>query len=102
MKEREIIKGIANALKSGGVYGKMLNPTNPVIKRPFFWEVLSFKYSNVSGRPIWCWRKAGGSANPATLKDLKWILDTIFKMKPSEFVSKYVLKTAEDLKIAAA
>ena len=102
MKEREILNGIANALKSGGVYGEMVKGTNPAIKRPFFWKVLSFGYCQNSGLTIWRWRHYGSSANPATLKDLKWILDTIFKMKPSEFVAKYVLKTSEDLRIEAA
>lgn len=43
------------------------------------------------GTSGWCifWRHYGSSANMASLKSLKWIIEVIFDMKPSEFMEKY-------------
>lgn len=100
MSEKKVLKEIYDTLKSGGVYGEMLKATNPILPKEIFFEVLSFGYCQNSGRPIWRWRHYGSSANPATIKDLLWILDIIFKMKPSEFVAKYKLLTTHKLKAA--
>ncbi len=39
----------------------------------------------------WCifWTHFGRSANRASQKELKWIIETIFQMKPSEFADRY-------------
>lgn len=35
------------------------------------------------------WSHYGSSANRASLKSLRWIIEVIFDMKPSEFMEKY-------------
>lgn len=100
MNEKKVLKEIHDTLTSGGVYGEMLKSTNPILPKEIFFEVLSFGYCQNSVRPIWRWRHYGSSAKPATVKDLLWILDTVFKMKPSEFVAKYKLLTTHKLKAA--
>lgn len=97
MTEKAILMDIANALKSGDVYGEMIHGTNSAMPEPFFWEVLSYGKCRVSGRPLWKWRNYGESANPATLKDLEWIIRKIFKTTPSAFVAKYTRKIAREL-----
>lgn len=100
MNEKKVLKEIHDTLKSGGVYGEMLKATNPILPNEIFFEVLSFGNCQNSGRPIWRWRHYGSSSNSATIEDLLWILDIVFKMKPSEFVAKYKLLTTHKLKAA--
>lgn len=81
----EILRGIARDLKAGHEFGKW--ERGRVCE--YFWRVLSFGHCSVSGRPIWRWCNFGSSANPASLKDLAWIIRVIFKMTPGEFRKAY-------------
>lgn len=38
--------------------------------------------------------KYGSSANPATKRDLTWIIRTIFRTTPAEFERKYITESA--------
>lgn len=68
-------------LMSGNRYVELL--TN--VRFPCEWWVLLYdKPLN-----IFRWRNFGSSANPATKEDLRWILNSIFRMSPQEFVARY-------------
>lgn len=74
------LKQIYDNLQRGYVYGYMF--TN--CKYPFFAKVL---YKTNMGY-IGC-EHFGSSANENTKKELRWIIEVIFKCSPDEFVKKY-------------
>lgn len=41
---------------------------------------------DMDGTPIFRWNHCGSSAEEATKEDLEWLLNTIFKRKPEDFV----------------
>lgn len=48
------------------------------------WDVMWISdYGNIA------WRHYGQSANPNTLRDLKWVITNIFDTTPDKFVKKY-------------
>ena len=83
-KETIMLHNIYHNLKDGMVYGySVVN-----VKYPYFQEVLS--YSEIKN--IFCWHHYGSSANKATLSELRWIINVIFKMTPTEFIKQYTLE----------
>lgn len=78
----EILNEMFNNLKKGGTYGHMV--TN--VRYPYFHENI---WNN--GK-FFCWNHYGSSANRATKEELEWLITTIFKCEPEEFVQKYELR----------
>lgn len=82
-KEFDILKEIYMKLHEGYKYGIYEND----MKYPFF-NIVLLQYEN-RGKDYIGWRYYGSPAHEDTLEGLRWILDMMFKMKPSEFVQKY-------------
>lgn len=82
--ERIALQTIYETINDGGMYGYDILD----ISRPYFHIVLCTMYSK-GKKYIW-WRHAGQSANKNTLKELEWVITTIFKMTPTEFIGKYI------------
>ena len=49
----------------------------------YFWDVLWADAEYIH------WKHYGSSANKLSLENLKWILTTIFKMTPEQFIFEY-------------
>lgn len=64
---------------------------------PFYSMVLDLQYSQASKRNVIYWRHYGQSANAANLKELRWIIETIFKTTPVEFLRTYIREDASRL-----
>lgn len=76
-----MIKTIYENINSGKEYGYMINN----VTYPYFNTVLYVSENNKYIR----WQHYGSSANKNTIKDLQWIIETIFKTTPEEFAKKY-------------
>lgn len=79
MNNKEALRKIYYNINKGQMYGKQKNwgfDTN-----------LSLTYNN---NIYWC--NYGSSCNKNTLKDLDWIIRTIFKTTPTQFLKDYQLK----------
>lgn len=81
-------KDIYNNLQQGKVYGQTMKALNPAIGDTIFFTNLSV---SPDGKYI-RWMHAGSSANKNTLKELEWILGTIFKMTADEFTNSFEMK----------
>ena len=55
---------------------------------PMYWGVLKKDLSR-SGKPILAWNNYGSSAEDFTRQDLKWLIETIFKTTPEQFIKQY-------------
>lgn len=78
---------IYTELKSGTVFGDICHHR---MGGTYFWHVLWIERSEINpGKRYICWRHAGQSANLVSKKNLKWILEVIFKMSPAEFLFRY-------------
>ena len=55
-----------------------------------------FHLSLYKGKKFFYWNHYGSSANKATKKNLKWIIEVIFKMTPEEFINHYECRKWED------
>lgn len=82
MTDKAILTAIYNNLIKGGRYGKLVKD----IRYPYFRVNLCYV------RGYFHWSVAGSSANEATLEDLTWIIEKIFKLTPKEFVNRYELR----------
>ena len=79
---------IYDNIKNGFIYGYYYEPTNPALKEDkLFWVVMSLTIHN----NIY-WNNYGSSATKASIKNLKWLLDTIFGMTATEFMEKYTTR----------
>lgn len=78
MKQLKELKEIYNNLNSGVIYGKMYN-----------YGFSSNMYVSVGGKYI-VWNNYGQSAEKNTLKDLAWLIETIFETTPREFIETHV------------
>lgn len=88
MENNKIINEIYSNLQNKKVYGRMF--TN--VKYPFFDIVLYKTLGNYIG-----WHSYGSSANKNTKEDLKWIIETIFRLTPKEFIKRYECRSVEDI-----
>ena len=82
MNNTEALNVIYINLKKGKRYGYMVRN----VRYPYFHTDLMY-----DGQ-YWCWHNYGSSANRATKKELKWIIETIYKMSPVEFINNKQLK----------
>ena len=73
------LKEIYNNINNGKKYGEI----EKNVKYPFFWTVL------IADEKYIYWRYYGESANDNTMDALAWILKSIFKLTPEEFIEKY-------------
>lgn len=80
------LKELAHNLRSGVRYCELLPKV--FVQEDIWSTVLCYGYGNYGGE-FWFWKHFGSSAATATLKDLDWILKTIFKLTPAEFINKY-------------
>ena len=101
-EDEKKLKEIYNNLQAGITYGEdMDREHHSWINYPYFNAVLYLiANSPTSTEEVIGWRHYGSSANKNTEKDLKWILDNIFNMTPTEFTSKYIKSTDSKLKEA--
>ena len=101
-EDKKKLKEIYNNLQAGITYGEdMDREHHSWITYPYFETVLWLMANSPgSAEEVIGWRHYGSSANKNTEKDLKWILDTIFNMTPTEFTSKYIKSTDSKLKEA--
>ena len=83
---------IYNNLQAGITYGEDMDKEHHSwITYPYFDTVLWLMANSPhTAEEVIGWRHYGSSANKNTLEDLKWILDNIFEMTPTEFTSKYI------------
>jgi len=78
MKQLKELKEIYTNLNNGIKYGKMYT--------------YGFSYNltlSLNGKYI-CWQHYGSSANKNTLKELAWVIETIFKTTPREFIETHI------------
>ena len=87
-KNENLLDKIYNNLQQDKVYGRMV--TN--VRYPYFDTVL---YKTITG--FIGWHNFGSSANKNTKEDLKWIIETIFKCTPKEFVETYECRNAKEI-----
>lgn len=101
-EDEKKLKEIYNNLQAGITYGEdMDREHHSWINYPYFNAVLYLiANSPTSTEEVIGWRHYGSSANKNTEKDLKWILDNIFNMTPTEFTNKYIKSTDSKLKEA--
>lgn len=84
MTQKQAIDKIYRELNAGRRYGRdILNVTYP-----YFSSALWITECGNIG-----WRHYGSSANKNTKKDLKWIIEIIFKLSPVEFLDVYYRDT---------
>lgn len=83
MSENEALKEIYYNLQLGKSYGKYDSYG--------FDAKLYLFTSRVTGKNLIGWRNYGSSANKNTLKDLKWIINTIFDTTAKEFINEFIL-----------
>ena len=88
INQNKILNEIYNNLQQNKVYGEMI--TN--MRFPYFHIVLYKTTQNNIG-----WRNYSSSANKNTIESLKWIIETIFKCTPEDFVRTYECKTIEEI-----
>ena len=81
MNNTEALNIIYKHLKLGRRFGKWIHN----VEYPYFNVNLSMS----PDEKYWRWQNYGSSADKATKKELKWIIETIFKMKPMEFLEEY-------------
>ena len=80
------LRQIYDDLQAGIRYGK--DYTN--CRYPYFHTHLALGYDKIRKTKYIYWSHAGSSANKNTLKDLLWIINTIFGLTPIEFVEQYI------------
>jgi hypothetical protein len=86
MKYEKELKELAHNLRMGVRYCELLPKV--CIQDDLWRTVLCYGYGN-NGGEFWFWNNYGSSAETATLKDLDWLLKTIFELTPAEFMNKY-------------
>ena len=85
MKE---LDAIYTNLKAGNIYAEYKSN----VRFPCYYSVLSYdKIKN-----LFHWTNYGSSANKATKPELQWIIETIFKMMPAEFIKTYSCVTRQE------
>lgn len=75
------LETIFNNINNGKVYGNMFTKC----KYPFF--NINLCLGNNPKYIYWC--NFGSSHNNNNLRDLQWIIETIFKTTPEKFISEY-------------
>lgn len=85
-----MLNTIYDNLMNGMKYGYVVKGKN--IRYPYWHEVLGKHWC----KPYFFWNNYGSSANRANKKELKFIIEVIFKMTPEEFVKKYECRKAGD------
>lgn len=86
------LKTLYNRLQQGETFGTFRYWNyydNKPMTYPMFDTVLSKHYC----KNLFCWTHYGSSANKATMKDLHWIITTIFQTTAKEFMRQYMTKT---------
>ena len=78
-------------LMNGMTYGYVIKN----VRFPYFHNAL-YKGRSIATKKFFIWNNYGSSANKATKKDLKWIIEVIFKMTPEEFINHYECRKWED------
>lgn len=82
--KNEALDRIWGNINAGMRYGRdFLN-----VAYPFFEEVLYIGTGTGLKKYIF-WRHYGSSANRVTKADLRWVIETIFRMTPEEFERAY-------------
>ena len=85
---------INQKLKNGEIFGqdvfKWANGTGP--RFPYFHAVLYYGTGR-NGKKLFFWTHYGSSANRATLRELRFIIYTIFETTPSQFQKDYITKS---------
>lgn len=75
----DALRELFEDLKTGAVYGHQVNN----VSYPFFWENIGIHSGYIK------WNHYGASANAVSMNDLAFVVFTIFKTTPREFMSKY-------------
>lgn len=81
MNNTEAFNMIYKHLKVGHKFGKWIHN----VRYPYFNVNLVMS----PDKKYWQWHHFGSSSNRANKKELKWVIKTIFKMKPLEFLEEY-------------
>ena len=88
MKKNDSLHRIMENLKAGKQYGHQIN----TVRFPYFHANLAIGRSAFNGKSYIYWSHAGSSANRVTLKDLNWIIRSIFNTTPELFEQNYELQ----------
>lgn len=88
--EKGIFNTIYENINKGANYGTIDKPLNPVLD-----YVTSVRISISPDKKYIRYSHYGSSATKNTKKDLEWILETIFKMNPSEFIKAYTITSID-------
>ena len=82
--KKSYLDEIYDNLKSGYRYGKVRKD----MRYPYFENNL-YHFESRNGKELFGWNHFGSSAEKATKKDLKWILETIFGQSAKEFIQAH-------------
>ena len=85
-------KKLFAALQAGESFGK-ISYWDYSSGRPFRYLMFNTALQKHYCKNIICWTNYGSSANKNTLKDLRWILETIFNTTATEFLKEYKTRT---------
>ena len=86
------LESLYNALMNGEQYGT-LDYWNYYENKPLQYAGFYTVLYKDPAKNIFHWANYGSSANKATLKDLQWILETIFHTNAHEFTQKFMTMT---------
>lgn len=94
--DKNALHYIMNSIKAGYSFGKDCTwnyYSNKPIAYPYFSGCLYMTFQGSIG-----WTHYGSSANKCTLKDLLWIITTIFDTTPSDFLEIYIRSDESKIK----
>lgn len=93
-ENNEALHQIMKSLRDGYSFGQ---DRIEGYKLPYWDCCMVLEYSHRAKRQLIYWRHYGQSANAANLKELRWIIETIFKTTPVEFLKTYIREDASRL-----
>ena len=102
-EDQKKLQEIYDNLQKGISYGEDMDKEHHSwITHPYFSEAIYLFTGENNLQEYIGWTHYGRSAGKNTVEDLKWILDHIFNMTPTEFTSKYIKSTDSKIDLTEA
>ena len=84
MKYSATLNEIFDNLNNGYIYATWAEN----VRFPMYWTRLE-KVTGRNGKPLIYWNAAGSSHDGFTRSELKWVIETIFRTTPEQFVKQH-------------